>query len=217
MKSQVRQPARKINNGGKDRVIGNFPSYKMGRSVEWDSQIERDYLFYLEFDGDVIEYHPQPIKYRYTLNKKYHTHYPDFEVVRKSTSRKKFVEIKMKSTTLKLEFIEKTKAIKAQMNRDDHDYAVVTDEDLRVKPILDNLKLLYRYIWEDTNPVKVKSLIKAVQEHNAGTISLLELRGLAENSGLALIDCYACIARGLFEFDLNTSLGPESILHVRTL
>lgn len=211
----MRKPARKINNGGKDRVIGNFPSYKMGRMVEWDSQVERDYLFYLEFDDDVIEYHPQPIKYQYSFKNKYHNHFPDFEVVRRSTPKLKYVEAKMYSTTQKPEFIEKTAAITAAMERDGFDYAVVTEVDLRVDPLFGNLKLLYRYIWQELPPVEFNSLLNDVEQIHDGILTLTALRDLATTHKLALVHCYAAIAKKYFEFELATHrLGPDTLLRL---
>jgi hypothetical protein len=211
----MRKPARKINNGGKDRVIGNFPSYKMGCMVEWDSQVERDFLFYLEFDDDVIEYHPQPIKYKSSFKNKYQFHFPDFEVVRRSNPRLKYVELKMYSTTENPEFIEKTAAIKAAMEDDGFDYAVVTDVDLRVEPIFSNLKLLYRYIWQDLPQVETHSLLKDVERIHGGILTLSDLRSLAETHELNLVHCYACIAKKYFNFELTTHpLAPETLLRL---
>ncbi|MBD3667605.1 MAG: TnsA endonuclease N-terminal domain-containing protein [Kangiella sp.] len=211
----MRKPARKINNGGKDRVIGNFPSYKMRRMVEWDSQVERDFLFYLEFDDDVIEYHPQPIKYPYSFKNKYHNHFPDFEVVRRSTPKLKYVEVKTYSTTQKPEFIEKTAAITAAMELDGFDYAVVTDVDLRVEPLFGNLKLLYRYIWQELPPAETDSLLNDVDRIHDGILTLSDLKDLAESHGLQLVDCYAAIAKKYFEFELATHpLGPDTLLRL---
>ncbi len=140
------KPARSIHKKGRKNVIGSFMSAKMQVLVEWESQIERDFMYYLEFDYDVRGYTSQPTRYRYTREDKYKYHFPDFEIFRYSTPKRKFVEIKPLHVTKKTEFIEKTAAIKAQMHTDGFDYSVVTDSQLRVEPILSNLKLLYRYI-----------------------------------------------------------------------
>ena len=58
---------RRITNGGR-KVIGKFPSIKNGGMVWWESQIERDYFYLLEFDSDVIIYWAQPLKIRYYLD-----------------------------------------------------------------------------------------------------------------------------------------------------
>ena len=40
---------RKIINKGNRKVIGRFPSLKLKRNVWWESQLERDYIYILEF------------------------------------------------------------------------------------------------------------------------------------------------------------------------
>lgn len=74
---------RKITNGSR-KVIGKFPSLKMGKMVWWESQLERDYIFHLEFYRSVISYEEQPLKLRYKLDREVHCYTPDFLVVRHS-------------------------------------------------------------------------------------------------------------------------------------
>ena len=50
--------ARKITNRGRrDRVIDKFMSVKMRKAIWWESQLERDYCYFLEYDRDVIAVH----------------------------------------------------------------------------------------------------------------------------------------------------------------
>ena len=56
-----RKPARKITNHGREMVTGGFASYKNKRIVKWESQIERDFLYLLEFDDSVVSYYSQAI------------------------------------------------------------------------------------------------------------------------------------------------------------
>ncbi|MBD2181884.1 hypothetical protein H6S82_00250 [Planktothrix sp. FACHB-1355] len=43
---------RKFSNTGCRRVIGKFLSLKMNTTIWWESQIERDYIYWLEIDPD---------------------------------------------------------------------------------------------------------------------------------------------------------------------
>mgnify|MGYP003385960865 CR=1 FL=1 len=206
------KPARSIEKKGRKRVIGSFMSAKMQEHVDWESQIERDFLYYLEFDADVKEYQAQPLRFKYTFNEKYHQHYPDYEIKRYSTPKRKFVEIKPFYITQKQDFIEKTIAIKAQMDNDGYDYTVITDKDIRVEPIYSNIKLLYRYITHEYDIDEVSSLITNLKATNITTLSFEELREVAKGFSLALIDCYSCIANNIFSFDINEPLSPMTIL-----
>lgn len=206
------KPARSIHKKGRKNVIGSFMSAKMQVLVEWESQIERDFMYYLEFDDDVRGYTSQPTRYRYTREDKYKYHFPDFEIFRYSTPKRKFVEIKPLHVTKKTEFIEKTAAIKAQMHTDGFDYSVVTDSQLRVEPILSNLKLLYRYIIHQYDREKVGLLVKELKAKGNTSIIFQELVSLAQNYSLALIDCYSCISNKIFTFDTSSPLSFETVL-----
>jgi hypothetical protein len=73
---------RKITNAGSKKVIGKFPSIKMDAIIWWESQIERDYIYLLEIDPDVISYVGQPFKIFYTDLGKSRSYTPDFLVKR---------------------------------------------------------------------------------------------------------------------------------------
>ncbi len=61
---------RTISNAGSNKVIGKFPSVKMNEVQSWESQIERDYIYLLEIDTDVISYKSQPFCLNYILEGK---------------------------------------------------------------------------------------------------------------------------------------------------
>ncbi|MGQ4648881.1 hypothetical protein [Lyngbya aestuarii] len=58
--------ARKITNAGNRKVIGKFPSLKMNAVIWWESQLERDYIYLLEIDPEVLSYGEQPLTISYT-------------------------------------------------------------------------------------------------------------------------------------------------------
>jgi hypothetical protein len=58
--------ARKITNKGSLKVIGKFPSLKMNTAIWWESQLERDYIYLLEIDPDVLFYQGQPFTITYS-------------------------------------------------------------------------------------------------------------------------------------------------------
>lgn len=207
-------PARSIHKIGRRRVIGSFASAKMREMVEWESQIERDFLYHLEFDHDVIRYVSQPIKFRFSQDNKYHYHYPDFEIFRHSTPKRKFIEIKPYHITQKPEFIEKTEAIKAKMFSEGFDYAVITDNEIRIEPILSNLKLLYRYKLHEYSLANVNKLVQALQSSGLISLTFSQLEKIAQEFSLELIDCYSCIANKVFDFDIKVPLTENTLLIV---
>ncbi|MDJ0574365.1 MAG: hypothetical protein QNJ65_04270 [Xenococcaceae cyanobacterium MO_234.B1] len=77
---------RPINNAGCRKIIGKFPSVKMQTVIWWESQIERDYIYLLEIDSDVVAYYGQPFKIQYTDKGKSRNYTPDFLVERMRTA-----------------------------------------------------------------------------------------------------------------------------------
>jgi hypothetical protein len=49
-------PARKITNTGTRKNIGKFASDKTSAVIPYESHLERDYIYFLEIDPDVINF-----------------------------------------------------------------------------------------------------------------------------------------------------------------
>lgn len=134
--------ARKIINGGTKKNIGKFPSLKMGRIIWYESLLERDYIYLLEFDSDVVAYHEQPCRIHYTYKGKHRRYTPDLHVQR--NDKRLIVEVKPKAKV----FSERNTLlfrIASQICREqDYEFMVVTDELIRGQR-LENIKLLYKY------------------------------------------------------------------------
>ncbi|HEY9696298.1 MAG TPA: Mu transposase C-terminal domain-containing protein [Trichocoleus sp.] len=90
-KIRTSEPSRSVD-GGKKSVSGQYPSLKMGRTIQFEShQNELALIYKLEFDDDVLEYWDQPPSiYLDYLSKSgrhnHHPHTPDFFVIRKNTA-----------------------------------------------------------------------------------------------------------------------------------
>lgn len=208
----MRELAREINNKGPNRVVGSFPSFKLGRMVKWDSQIERDFLYYLEFDDDVVEYFEQPIIFKYTLNHKYEDYYPDYEIRRKSTERLKYVEIKPESELRKDEIRIKYSAISSAMTEAGHDFELITDAFLRIQPRYSNLLLLNKYYRDKADPVLVGKVKKDVNKYYSSSLTFGQL---ASFEYLSKYSCYVLLANMVFSFDLDTKIDDNIRLTVR--
>jgi putative transposase len=83
------QPSRGVR-GRASNVSGRYPSVKMGRSIQFESQhVELWAIYAMERDDDVLEYYDQPtrIQLHYTSRSGRKTslwHTPDFLVIRRS-------------------------------------------------------------------------------------------------------------------------------------
>jgi hypothetical protein len=64
------------------RWIGKFPSLKLGRMVGYQSLIERDFIYLLDFDAAVRSYSEQPLSLHYKDGSKQRRYTPDFSFTR---------------------------------------------------------------------------------------------------------------------------------------
>lgn len=196
---------RKITNGGK-KVIGKFPSSKMGKMVWWESQVERDYLYLLEFDPDVISYEEQPLKISYCLDGKAHLYTPDLRVVRHG--KKQIVEVKDDKNAHKEEWARLFQTVAPICQREGYEYTVVTDRDIRVQPRLDNLKLIYKYA-KAVVTTEHQILLYGLFD-NRELLPLEEIiRGFLSKRATANT-VYALIQKGILSVDLSQPIKPDS-------
>lgn len=115
----------------------------MHRTIWWESQIERDYIYLLEFDSEVLAYREQPLRIRYDHDGKEHHYTPDFLVERADV--KDIVEVKPASEVSREPNQTLFHAVAPLCRHSGYRFTVVTDEMIRVQPQLDNIKLLWRY------------------------------------------------------------------------
>jgi hypothetical protein len=130
------------NSGG--NVIGTFPSLKMREQIPYESSIERDLLFFLEYDASVARYQAQPFAINgSSADGTAHTYIPDFQVIR--TDSKEIVECKPSAHLHKAHAQQQLALGQAWADANQHLFVLITDTDLRTGPRLANLKLLWRY------------------------------------------------------------------------
>lgn len=83
-------------NRGYKQTVGNFSSCKMKTSVWYDSVLKRDFMYWLEFDPDVVSYTTPAISFDYYESGKLKQYVPDFQVVRHQ--KKQIIDVKSKKT-----------------------------------------------------------------------------------------------------------------------
>ena len=74
-------PARKISNrNGLGKVTGLFFSHKMNMYVSWESQLERDYCYLLDFNKKIKFFFSQPKTFNFTYSGRKIRYTPDFYI-----------------------------------------------------------------------------------------------------------------------------------------
>jgi hypothetical protein len=201
---------RKITNRGSKKVIGTFPSLKTGKTVWWESQLELDYIYLLEFDPDVLYYKEQPLPIPYELNGKSRRYTPDFLVER--LNRKQLVEVKPEEHKTKEKNVLLFKAVTPIIRQKGYEFLIATETMIRVQPQLEHIKLLTKYSRTPVNSyhqVYCHELLSRNQE-----VSLGEMVMFFAERGEGIQSIYSLLYHGLIAIDLMIPIGPDSIVRL---
>ena len=195
--------SRKVVTRSGRNFRGYFPSWKLRRMVEWESQIERDAILLFEFSCGVVSYQEQPELIQYESEGEIHRYYPDFEVVLKSGEIIHF-EVKPASKLKSPELIKKLIAIKHHYDRLGLDFRILSDDQIRVNPRLNNLMHLTKFQFNQGDYSGIQyEITDSINSHSNPTI-----RSLAEIYGL--VNILVLISRQHIIFDLDVNLFAEN-------
>lgn len=200
------------NRTGFKKTKGIFPSLKMGRTVKCESQIERDFLYLLEFDTDVLLFQERHLEILYAYKMKTGRYLPSFYVERGSS--KELVDVKSSSKLNDPENKIKFLAGEEYCRRKGWVFKVVTDEQMREGSLLENIKLLQRYASVDV-PIEFERHTKALVETNGGEIGLVELinRSKEKFGKVAIGNIYSLLYHQILSADLKESLSDQTAIN----
>src|SRR3989442_7341549 len=200
--------ARRITNKGQRKLIGKFPSLKMKTAVWWESQIERDFIYFLEIDPDVLSFYSQPFHISYWFDGKEHSYTPDFFVER--VGRKQVVEIKPEKKVSKPEnqiIFQKVSPICFQQG---YEFIVITDKTIRLQPRLNNIKLLHKYSRIPIYPQYQILFQEFFLNKQSATFGQAE--DFLEQNNVCKQVIYGLIYWGILTIDLMVPINKESII-----
>lgn len=149
-------PVRKVPNRG-GNIIGCFPSLKLERMVAFESLIERDFLYLLDFEADVTWFAEQPLTIPYRHAGKNLSYTPDFHVVRGGQSI--LVECKPQKFIRNDDNQRKFAVAQMWCEVKGWEFQVVSDEQLRRGFRVHNVKLLTQFARYNIEPT-VKHYIR---------------------------------------------------------
>ena len=202
------------NKGGVKKYIGKFPSFRLNKVVWFESLLERDFLCLLEFDHlDVQFFQSQSCRIYYRRDGRKRRYTPDFLVIRKS--KRQIIEVKPEERALE----EKNRALyrmAAQVcARDGYEFRVVTDAEIRLQPLLDNIKLLLRYqrtLIQPQHQIYCQEFFGGRRE-----ASLERVMEFFEDKDIEKQVVYSLIRWGALGIDLAEPLGADSRLFLPTI
>lgn len=198
-------PVRKVSNRG-GNVIGYFPSIKMGRMIAFESLIERDYLYLLDYTPQVEWFEEQPLTIPYA-HANHLLHYtPDFHLI--EAGRDVLVECKPNAFVTTPENQRKFRVAHRWCAEHDWKFRVVTDQQLRVGFLLQNVQLLTRYARYSVPPT-TKGCLYARLYATRSAIPMKDLVASVSNTdSRAVIAAILCLA---FHQELVLSLDAAPI------
>lgn len=125
--------------------ISKFMSLKNDAVVRTMSMLEFDMCFHLEYSPEIQSYTSQPNGFYYEFNNRKCRYTPDFNIVN-SNGDETFIEVKHSSKIydpdFRRRFASKQQFSLEQLNKK---LILITEKQIRINPILNNLKLLHRY------------------------------------------------------------------------
>jgi hypothetical protein len=164
---------RKVSNRG-GNIIGRFPSLKLGRMVEFESLIERDFIYLLDFESEVALFSEQPLTIEYEHEGKGYHYTPDFWLIK--GGQQMLVECKPVKMVDMPANQRKFTAARAWCAAKKWDFQVVTDEQLRRGYRLTNIRFLTQFARYHI-PSDVKGHIRACLGSVSIPVTIADLMG----------------------------------------
>ena len=181
--------------------------------IQWESLLERDYIYLLEFDTNVKYFESQSVEINYLYKGKKYCYYPDFRIFT-IDNRIKIVEVKPRSFLQKEENLRKYQAGKVYCEERGWEFLVVTEDDIRKGFLQENLRKLFHISYDQINVAlleKVKETIK--NEEPIKINSLVEkMEGLFDKSLLYKHIYYLIFKHQVYTDLINYTLNEYSLL-----
>jgi hypothetical protein len=172
-------PMRNVSNRG-GNVIGKFPSIKMGRMIAFESLLERDFIYLLDYEWPVRWFEEQPLTINYHHQGKVLCYTPDFHVVEEGGDV--LVECKPVKLVQTEENRRKFAAACEWCAQRGWEFRIVTERQVHGGFRLQNVKLLTRYARQTVNPA-VRGGIYALLHHAQAPMTIDDVAGAISSGG----------------------------------
>ena len=161
-------PVRRVSNHGRN-VIGRFPSTKMGRMIAFESLLERDFIYLLEYEPSVAWFEEQPMSIEYVQEGKRLRYTPDFHLL--EHGQHVLVECKPQRFVETEENRHKFAAARDWCGEWGWEFRPMTDQQIRTGFRLQNVKLLAQYARQKVDAV-IRSQIHTFLHDTPSTLSI---------------------------------------------
>jgi hypothetical protein len=197
--------SREIVSRSSARPKGKYPSWKMGRMLQWESENELNAFRLLDCDPDVTRFHEQPCEVVYVLDGQAKSHYPDILV--EKTGRKELWEVKPESEVEKPEVVTRTALLIKELPLWGYTYLVVLAKDLAMQPRQANACILLGFGRRAVTDCEQEFIRRALIRH-ACLLWSDACRGGYGPWGREIL-C-SLVLRGVLTIDLNSPIAPTT-------
>lgn len=200
--------SRKVVTRFRARPTGKFPSWKMGRMIQWESVNELNAYRLLDADPNVLRYFEQPCVVKYRINGEIRKHYPDCFVVR--PEGKELWEIKPNSEAIRPDVVERTTLLIRELPRLGFSYRLILGDDLAKEPRLGNVLTILKFGRTPVSPITRERLRQFASQ--AGVLTWED----ADNGVAGPLSRHAIcrlILEGDLQVDLDVSWTKNTILY----
>ncbi|WP_257969880.1 TnsA endonuclease N-terminal domain-containing protein [Vibrio parahaemolyticus] len=188
--------------------MSRFVSLKTDSIHTVESDLEFDACFHFEFAAQISTFEAQPIGFEYYLDGKRCKYTPDF-LVTYYDSYQPFYEIKPKRIAETEEFKETFSTKKEQALSMGNDLRVLTEDDIQIYPLLDNLKIIHRYASDDRLNSLQSHILDLFKKYGQLRIEQI-VQHSSVHSSRSLPAIYDLIARQLLKIDMHQPINWQT-------
>ncbi len=194
-------PVRKVSNRG-GNAIGRFPSTKMGRMIAFESLLERDFIYLLDYDPAVEWFEEQPLSIEYLHEGKQLHYTPDFHLL--EDGQHVLVECKPERFVETEENRRKFGVAQEWCQGCGWEFRVVTEQQIRSGFRLQNIKLLSQYARQKVDSAIRSQIFASLQEARAA----VSVQDLAQAIGSPVAASIFCLA---YQHEISLALDHAPI------
>jgi hypothetical protein len=162
----VRSVVRRSHKG----FVGLFHSLKSNGPIEFESLLERDFLYLMEVDPLVTAVRDQPVEIKWMCDGKIHPHVPDFELGCRTGPE--MIEVKPAKKASEPAIVERTRVITALLARQGILYRVLTEEFIRREPTLSRAKTLLHGLGHEPSVEEANAVVRLLSAPTEGLTTI---------------------------------------------
>ncbi len=186
-------------------VRGRFPSFKMGRMIDWESQLERRACYRFEFSPAVLQFREQPESIRLPIDGRLTKYTPDFEL-QMANGETWLVEIKPFDHLQRPEVSNVLSHASDWYLKHGYRFIVITDEELIEPDLESNLCFLRHFQTHVLSNDSISHALHWLKQSSSPTLG--ELHDYFGDK----VSAFALLCQQLIHTDLSIFLNSRSQL-----